>query len=59
MESEKLELEKLIDCIYEHIYDSKLDGSTIPDLDVCSQELRILVENYVAVTMKKEKSFII
>ena len=57
MERTELELEKLINCIAQEINNGKLDGDKIPDLDICTQELRVLVETYVAVMIKKDKRF--
>ena len=57
MERTELELEKLINCIAEGINNDKLDGDKIPDLDTCTQELRVLVETYVAVMIRNDKRF--
>lgn len=57
MERTQLELDKLIDHIAKEINNGKLDGNKIPDLDTCTQELRVLVETYVAVMIRNDKRF--
>ena len=57
MEITQLELRKLIDYISNEIVKGKLDGDKIPDLDICTQELNILVETYVAIMIRKDNRF--
>ena len=57
MERVELEIKRLIDYCAEQIHNGKLDGEKVPDLDTCIQELRVLVETYVAVVVRNDKRF--
>ena len=57
MERKELEINRLIDYCAEQISRDKLDGEEVPDLDTCIQELRVLVETYVAVTIRNDERF--
>lgn len=57
MERTELEIERLIAYVAEQFNNGKLDGDKIPDLDTCTQELRVLVETYVAVMIRNDKRF--
>lgn len=57
MERIELEINRLIDYCAEEINNGKLDGEKVPDLDTCIQELRVLVETYVAVVVRNDKRF--
>lgn len=54
----ELELEKLIQFVADNILEGKLkDDETIPDLDTCATELRVLMETYVAIMIRNDKRF--
>ena len=57
MKRVELELEKLIDYVADQVNNDKLDGEEVPDLDECAQELRVLIETYVAVMIRSDKRF--
>ena len=48
-----LELDKLILFVDKLIYEDIVDGDECPNLDKCSDELRVLVDTYVALSLEK------
>ena len=52
-----MELRKLLDKIWELVNSGELDGSDIPELDLCENELQALVNAYTEKHLIKEMNW--